>query len=90
MRTSDLNVWQPLEGLAVNTFRQHMRHKADQGSGRIPRVGPLDEHDFWKVGDSLVAAQESRRGPNRAELEEVANAYRVAAGAGSRRARVLP
>jgi hypothetical protein len=77
VRTSDLNAWQPLEGLALNAFRQKARRFLKAGDP-IERVGYQDEREFWTLGGQLAGAQASSSGPPDAELQEVAEIYRGA------------
>jgi len=76
VRTADLNAWQPLEGLAINGFRQFARSRNRKAGD--PQYGPTNERDFWALGGDLEAAQTAKRGPSLAELREVASVYREA------------
>jgi hypothetical protein len=78
VRTSDLNGWQPLEGLALNAFRLHAWQPERDVDERGLVLGPEDERDFWRLGGALHEAQNSRLGPTEAELAEVAQVYRAA------------
>lgn len=79
VRTADLNAWQPIEGLAINGLRQHARRTVQQpGEEPVwagPPFGPATAEDFWRLDGSLREAQQTRTGPSRAELEEVARVY---------------
>jgi hypothetical protein len=74
VRTSDLNGWQPLEGLALNGFRQ-VGELGDREHGAWP---PQDQREEWAVRADLEKAMARRRTPSTAELEEVAKVYRTA------------
>ena len=82
VRTADLNGWQPLEGLALNVFRQVGRInqttlRATPVSGSL---APTDDRQESAMRDDLQGAMERRRGTSLAELEEVAKVYREAIG----------
>jgi hypothetical protein len=74
VRTSDLNSWQPLEGLALNAFLRVGRI-GDREHGAWP---PRAEREKWAMEGDLERAKARRRTPNTAELEEVAKIYREA------------
>lgn len=76
VRSADLNGWQPLEGLALNGFR-NAAQKLDVTNPFGPR-GPQDEREFWAIGRDLDYAQHTRTGPSDHELEGVAQIYRDA------------
>lgn len=80
VRTADLNGWQPLEGLALNAFRQVGRiGLRDAATGRLLGAGtPVDGREEWAMRADLEGAMARRRSPSAAELEEVARVYREA------------
>ncbi len=82
VRTADLNGWQPLEGLALNTFRQVGRiGKHDDTTGRqLGAVTPQGRREEWAMRADLEGAMARRRGPSAAELEQVAKVYREQIG----------
>jgi len=79
VRTSDLNGWQPLEGLALNSFRQvGSAGRRDDAHRLLGAVDPEGERDEWAMRSDLDRAMDRPRTPSRVELEEVARVYREA------------
>ena len=79
VRTSDLNSWQPLEGLALNAFRRFGRLVQRDDDGRsLGATLPGDEREAWAMRAALESAQAKPQGPSVAELSEVARIYRDA------------
>lgn len=79
VRTSDLNGWQPLEGLALNAFRTVGSVDRRDDEGRLlGAIRPQDDRDEWALRGNLESAMARRRTPSTAELEEVAKVYREA------------
>lgn len=81
VRTADLINWQPLEKLALNSFRQvgSIGERDDQGE-LLGAVIPQGDREEWALRADLEEAIARRRGPSTAELEEVAKIYREGIG----------